>query len=139
MIYKYSICHPDKPEIEYPENNLNDSEIINLIRLYPWTNILKSMEKIHEDRIFFSPSLDFKEMNEKRSLGITATLENGRPEFSLWYNRPIKSRPLFGLLGEKTKMELIDKWGFTLEKAVQYYHLFLEKNYQRLEKLMTEK
>lgn len=138
MTYTHSICHPDKPEIEYPDNTLSDSEITDFIRSYPWLDILKSMEKIPEDRIFYSPSLDFKEMDGKRSLGITATLENGKPEFSLWYNRPIKSRPLFGLLGEKTKIEVIDKWGFSLEKAIQYYHLFLGRSYQKLERLMTD-
>ena len=138
MIYNYSICHPDKPKIEYPENTLNVSQVTDFIKSYPWLDILKSMEEISEDQIYYSPSLDFKEMDKKRSLGITATLENGQPEFSLWYNRPVKRRPFFGLVGEKTKMEVIDKWGFTLEKAMQYYDLFLGRNYQRLESLMTK-
>ena len=139
MTYKYSICHPDKSEIEYPETELNSYEVIELIKYYSWLEILKSMDNIPDEKIYYSPSLGFENLSNKRSLGITATLENGKPEFSLWYNRPVKIRPLFGLLAEKTKMKVTDKWDFTLDKAIEYYHLFLNRNYEKLERLMTEK
>ena len=139
MTYKYSICHPDKFEIEYPETELNSYEVIELIKYYSWLEILKSMDNIPDEKIYYSPSLDFENLSDKRSLGITATLENGKPEFSLWYNRPVKTRPLFGLLSEKTKMKVTDKWDFSLDKAIEYYHLFLNRNYEKLERLMTEK
>lgn len=139
MTYTYSICHPDKSEIEYPEKELNSDEVIELIKKYSWLDILKSMSQIPNEKIYYSPSLDFKHLVDNRSLGITATLENEKPEFSLWYNRPVKIRPLFGLLAERTKMQVVDKWDFSLDKAIEYYHLFLNQNYEKLEKLMTEK
>ncbi|MBD3890503.1 hypothetical protein [Olleya marilimosa] len=139
MTYTYSICHPDKPKIEYPKNSLSDTEVIKLITNYPWLEILTQMKSLKQNQIYYSPSLDFKSTTSKQSLCITASLENDVPEFSLWYNRPIKYRPLFGLLSEKTKVEVIDKWGFSLEDALKAYQLFLNKNYNILEQLMAKK
>lgn len=136
MIYTYSICHPDKYKIEYPDKELNKDEVIEMIKEYSWLEILKSMDSIPDDKIFYSPSLDFKSIADNRHLGITATLENGIPEFSLWYNRPITSQKLFGLLKEKVEMKVIDKWEFSLEKALEYYTIFLSRDYEKLERLM---
>lgn len=138
MNYTYSICHPDKPKIEHPSQVLSTKEVSEMIASYSWLEILKLMENIDNDKIYYSPSLDFKNQKDSYSLGITATLENGKPEFSLWYNRPITKRSLFGLLAPKTKMEVIDKWGFTIEQALKYYSLFLNQEYKRLEELMNQ-
>lgn len=97
------------------------------------------MDDMPDNQIYYSPSLDFKCVTEERSLGITATLEHGAPEFSLWYNRPVKFRPLFGLLSEKTKMKLTDKWGFSLDQALALYRVFLNQDYEKFERLLTEK
>ena len=139
MTYKYSICHPDKPNIEYPEKKLNGDEVIEMIKFYPWLDILKLMDKIPDERIYYSPSLDFESSSDKRNLCITATLESGKPKFSLWYQRPVIIRPLFGLLPKKTRIKVIDKWGFNLDQAIEYYQLFLDRQFEKLERLMTEK
>jgi hypothetical protein len=139
MNYTYSICHPEKPEIEYPKIELNNQEVIELIKNYSWYEILKKMEKIPEDELCFSPSVDIINKIDNRSLCITATMEKGKPEFSLWYNRPVTFRPLFGLLSERTRIRVIEKWGFNLDNALEYYQIFLEKKYEKLEKIMNEK
>lgn len=139
MNYKYSICHPEKQEIEYPEKELNRYEVIEMIEYYAWLDILNEMEKLPQGKVFYSPSLGFSNEADKKSLDLSATLENGKPEFSLWYNREVKRRPLFGLLSEKTEMSVIDKWDFSLEKALEYFKIFLDRDYIKLEKLMNEK
>ena len=138
MIYTYSICHPEKYKIEYPEKELNRNGVLEMITHYSWLDILKSMDDIPDDKIHYSPSLDFENLSDSRNLGITATLENGKPEFSLWYKRPVKSRTLHGILTGKVEMEVIDKWDFSLEKALEYYHIFLNRDYEELEKLMKK-
>ena len=97
------------------------------------------MEKIPKDELCFSPSVDIINKIDNRSLCITATLEKGKPEFSLWYKRPVTFRPLFGLLSERTRISVIEKWGFNLDNALEYYQIFLEKKYEKLEKMMNEK
>lgn len=136
MTYNYSICHPDNENIEYPKKVLIEDEVLEMVKNYPWLDILKSMEKIPDEKIHFSPSLDFVHSKNKISLGISATLENNNPEFSLWYNRPVKSRRLFGLLSDKVKMKVIDKWGFNLDEAIKIYHIFLSEKYSTLERVM---
>lgn len=134
MTYKYSICHPDKPKIEYLNQELSSYQVIEIIKYYPWSEVLKSMNNIEDGNIYYSPSLNFETITGKYSLEITATLEKGKAEFSLWYKKPINNQ-----LSESTKLNVIDKWDFSLDKALDYYKLFLDKNYNELETLMNEK
>jgi len=54
MTYKYSICHPDQPKIEYPEKELNKHEVLEMIKNYAWDDILISMDDIPSDKINYS-------------------------------------------------------------------------------------
>ena len=90
MNYKYSICHPDKYDIEYPDKVLTKDEVVEMVKNYKWLEILKSMDTIPDDTIYYSPSLDFECIGETKNFCFTATLENDQLKFSLWYNREIK-------------------------------------------------
>ncbi len=138
MTYQYSICHPDKPEIEYPSEVLDSYKVTDIAKNYPWLKILKSMEQIPNEEINYSPSLDFTNIKDKHSLCLTAELKKGELEFSLWYNRPKSSRVLFGLLGNRTVMKVVDKWNFDKISALKNLQLFLDKDYKTLEQIMTK-
>ena len=137
MKYQYSICHPDKYDIEYPTETLDRYQVKDMVETYPWLKILKSMEKMPSDKINYSPSLDFTNIKSNHSFCLTAELKDEKIEFSLWYNRPIKSKILFGLLGYSTVLKVVDKWSFNKESAFENLQLFLDKNYISLEKIMT--
>lgn len=138
MKYSYSICHPEKENIEYPLKKMDKYQIIEFVENYPWRSILEKMESLPDEKIHFSPSLEFKNDSNDRSLGLTATLDDNKIEFSLWYNRPVATTGLLKFLGKKSIMKVIDKWGF--DKAASFEHLktFLNKDYDRMEKIMTE-
>jgi len=138
MNYKYSICHFDKPNIEYLPETFDRYRLVEIIKNHKWQELLLSMSNLKNEEIYFNPSLDFTDLSDNRSLCLTASLENGELEFSLWYNRPVKSRSFFGLLVERTKMKVIDKWGFSLDKALECFELFLDKNYRKLELKMAK-
>ena len=138
MNYKCSICHPNKSKIEYPNEILGENQVIDLVQSYPWVEKLDLLNSLKNDEICYSPSLDFVNNSNKYSFGLTASLENGELEFSLWYKRMIKTKLFFGLLGEKEKMKVIDKWGFKKDVALEYLQLFLNKNFLKLEKLMSK-
>ena len=36
MTFKYSICHPEKEEIEYKNNPISDKEVLVIAKKYPW-------------------------------------------------------------------------------------------------------
>lgn len=130
MNFKYSICHPDKSEIEYLNNPLSKEKVIEIAKNYPWK------EKLNVKGDYYNPSLDFTNIKNNRSFCLTASFnENNDLEFSLWYNRPKKIKVLFGLLGEKEKMQVDDFWSLNLNDSIKYLEYFVNENYSQLEKL----
>jgi hypothetical protein len=138
MSYTYSICHPEKEEIEYPSTALDEKGVLEIAMNYVWDEKLDILEDLPEDDIFYSPSIDFTNTVSKHSFCLTAMRDkNNQLEFSLWYNRKVKYKVLFGLLGKKEKMQVVDKWGFSKKDALEYLKVFLDKEYKELEALMT--
>ncbi len=99
---------------------------------------LKLADSVTLDTVYYSPSLDFTHINDRHSFCLTAGLNKEKLEFSLWYNRPVKKRPLFGLLGEKTRMEVVDKWSIDQPTALTYLETFLNRDYRTIERIMTQ-
>jgi len=137
MNYTYSICHPEQEEIEYVSNILGKDDVLRIANDYPWNEKLDLLESLLEGDICYSPSLDFTCKEDQYSFCLTAIREKGLLEFSLWFNRKVKYKPFFGLLGEKEKMQVIDKWGFSKKDAMDYLKIFLDKDYKELEALMS--
>ncbi len=136
MNYKYSICYPDKENIEYPNKVLTESQVLEMAKNYPWKEQLELLNSLPDEKVCYSPSLDFTNTKTEHSFCLTADNTNGELNFSLWYNRPVKIKPLFGLLGEKTVMKVIDKWSFHPEEAYKHLKTFLDKNYHEIERIM---
>jgi len=139
MSYKYSICYPDKAEIEYRNNLISSDEALNIAKNYPWLEQLNLMEKLDQNKVYFNPSLDFNSTKDGKSFALTAHYGNNRNlEFSLWYNRQKKVKVLFGILGEKEKMSVDDAWSMDFENAIKYLQHFLNGEFQIVEKLFKK-
>lgn len=137
MTYKYSICYPDKENIEYPAKLLGKEEVLDMAQNYPWIEQLKLSDSLTK-KIYYSPSIDFTHIKDEHSFCLTAGMNKDRLEFSIWYNRPVKTKPLFGLLGEKIKLRVVDKWSFDKQTALKHLETFLNQDYRRIERIMTE-
>lgn len=136
MTYKYSICHPDKEKIEYPDAPISGSEVLTIAKEYPWIKQLELIDSMDPSKVHYSPSMDFTSINNGQSFGLTAGYsETKQLEFSLWYNRPKKVKVLFGLLGESEKMVVDDVWGFSFADSMKYLEHFVNKNYRQVETL----
>lgn len=136
MNYKYSICYPDKEQIQYIETPISGNEVLTIAKKFDWLEQLKISESIDPNKVYYSPSLDFKCIDSERSFGLTADFnKNKEMEFSLWYNRPKKVKILFGLLGESEKMFVDDVWNYKFDEAIKYLEHFVNKNYQIIENL----
>ena len=107
-----------------------------MARNYPWMDQLTLLEQLEDDESHYNPSLGFINTESKHELAITAMLEDGKVEFSWWYNRPVTRKPFFGLGGEKTKMVLDDHWQFNLEITLQLLEAFLRNDYQEVRNSM---
>jgi len=137
MHYKHSICHPESPEIEYPDQKLSAEQVRETARHYPWKQELQKLKTMSPQEINYSPALDFTNLQDNHSLCLTA---EGEPEeylFSVFYNRPVMKKVLFGLLGEREKMEVIDK-SFSIEEAFRVLEMFLKLDYDSIEREMKK-
>ena len=138
MNYTYSICHPEQEEIEYVSDILGKDDVLRVANDYPWNEKLDLLEGLLEADICYNPSLDFTSKEDKHSFCLTANRNKQKGlEFSLWFNRKVTYKPLFGLFGKIKRMQVIDKWGFTHQDAIEYLKIFLEKDYKELNALMS--
>jgi len=136
MKYKYSICHPDKEKIEYIDSPISGSEVLTIAKNYNWIEQLELFDSLDHNKVCYSPSLDFKCLNNNRSFCLTAEInKNKQIEFSLWYNRPKKVKIFFGLLGETEKMIVDDVYGFSFDDAIKYLEYFINGQYNIIEDL----
>lgn len=136
MPYKYSICYPDKKDIVYFESPISGDEVLEIANKFDWTDQLKLAERIDQNNVFWSPSIEFICMESKRSFTLTADFnDKNELEFSLWYDRPKKVKILFGLLGETEKMVVDDVWNYSFNEAIEYLKHFVNKNFQVIENL----
>jgi hypothetical protein len=136
MTYKYSICHPEKEDIEYFNNPISGNEVLEIAKNYPWIEKLKFSDSLQPEKIHYNPSLDFSCIENGNSFCLTANYDKKRNlEFSLWYNRPKKVKILFGLLGEKEKKVVDEILGFSLEKSLTYLEHFVNGNHSLVEEL----
>lgn len=139
MPYKYSICHVDRPKIEYPKDILSDKEVKEMVLNYPWKEKLKKLESMPSNEVYFSPSLEFTNLDNNYGFSLSAGMdESGNFSFYIWYNRPIMKKIFFGLIGEKEKFDLIDKW-FSVKESYELLDKFLLKDYRTIERKMNEK
>ena len=137
MKFKYSICHPDNHVIEYPNEILSVEQVKEIVLNYPWKSQLQKMKTMNLDKIHYNPSLDFKNQKDNYSFCLTAEGEPEDYSFSVWYNRPVMKKVLFGLMGENEKFLVIDKW-FTREDSFKLLNKFLEKDYKAVESEMKK-
>ena len=136
MLYKYSICYPDKKDIEYINKPITAEEVLNIAKSYPWLEQLQLTKTLNQNKIYYNPSLDFNCIEDGKSFCLTAGYnDNDHLEFSLWYNRPKKVKVLFGLFGEKEKLVVDDYWSFDFGKAIEYLEYFVNREYQIIEEL----
>ena len=138
MSYTYSICHPEQQEIEYVSEVISKDDVLRVANDYPWNQKLNLMESMDEENIFFNPALDFTCEDDRYSFCLTATRnEQKKLEFSLWFNRKVQYKSMFGLFGKKEKMQVVDQRGFQKSDAIDYLKIFVDQDYQELEALMS--
>ena len=138
MKYKISICHPDNEEIEILSKTHSHQEAQEFFDNYPWIEQLDLLDKMNQEEVQYSPSVRFTNTINNISLEMTAESKDGKLFFSLWYERPVMTKILFGLLGKKDKMKLIDKWGFDDVSSREHLEAFLGGKYNEVELVMNK-
>jgi hypothetical protein len=137
MSYKCSICYPDRFEIEYNEEVLSAEQVKYIALNYPWESELKKLKNIPFEQVNYNPSIDFTNQNDNHSFCLTAEGEPDNFSFSVWYNRPKMKKVLFGFLGEKEKLEVIDK-NFSQKDSYELLDKYLARDYNSVENEMAK-
>ncbi|MGQ3677023.1 hypothetical protein [Tenacibaculum discolor] len=136
MTYTYSICNPEKENIEYRNTPISGNEVLEIAKNHPWIEKLRFSDSLDQHSIYYNPSLDFTCIENNNSFCLTADYnENENLEFSLWYNRTKKVKILFGILGEKEKKVVDDIWSISFDESLEYLEDFVNGNYTLIEKL----
>lgn len=137
MKYKISICYPDQKDIETLQKTFSNREAQDFFNEYPWAEQLELLNSMNQKNIHYSPSVRFTNTTNQMSLEMTSESKDGNIFFSLWYNRPVVTKIMFGLFGEKEKMTLIEKWGFDYASSKKNLESFLNQKYSDVERVMN--
>lgn len=134
--YTYSICHPNKKEIEYRKEILSSKNVLEIAKNYPWMKQLRFADSLGKDSAYYNPSLDFTCIQDGRSFCLTSDYNKEEVlEFSLWYSRPKNVKILFGLLGRREKMVLDEVWSIDFQTSLQHLQYFVDEEYEKIESL----
>ncbi len=135
--YRYSICEPDNPEV-IEKGSIRKEMIMETFDQYPWMEKLKKITDMGEDNIYFSPSLEFENLDTTHAVSISILGDTSKYEFYTFYRRP-KTFKILGLFKKKMDKYLSDITGQTKEDAARLLTAFLDNDYGYLEEVMKKK
>ena len=52
MTYTYSICHPEKENIEYRNTPISGNEVLEIAKSYPWIEKLRFSDSLDPHAIY---------------------------------------------------------------------------------------
>jgi len=106
MNFRASFCDPLKPDIIEIEKVEKD-KIMELFNEIPWDEHLEKMKnaKEKEKDIYYSPSLEVENKDNKNGLSVSAL--DGK-EWYIFYKRPKKVKLFFGLFEKMNDNYLTD-------------------------------
>jgi hypothetical protein len=135
--YRWSICEPDNPEV-IEKGSIRKEMIMEVFHQYPWMEKLEKVARMGEDNIYFSPSLEFENLDTTHAVSISILGDPWKYEFYTFYRRP-KTFKILGLFNKKMDKYLSDVTGQTKEDAGRLLTAFLDIDYQRVEEMMKPK
>ena len=106
---------------------------------HPWQAEIDKQNAMDHSLVEYQPSVKFTETEGQRSFELTAEAEGDKYMFAIWYERPVKKKVLFGLLGEKMMWDSVDSGLFTTEEAGEILSLFVAGEYEAVEDVVLKK
>lgn len=109
MKFRASFCDPFKSDII----ELGDIEKDNIMETFneiQWTDYLTKMKTANENEIYYSPSLEIENKDNRNGLSVSAI---DGTEWYIFYKRPKLVRKFFGLIEKMNDNYLTDIQGQT--------------------------
>ena len=104
MNFRASFCDPFKPDI-IELGDIEKEKIIETFEKIPWNKLLDEMKLKKESEIYYSPSLEIENKENKNGLSVSAV--DGK-EWYIFYKRPKMVKKFFGLTEKIDKNYLTD-------------------------------
>lgn len=129
MNFRASFCDPFKPEI-IEMGGIEKDKIMETFGKIPWNKLLDEMKLKKENEIYYSPSLEIENKDNKNGLSISAI--DGK-EWYIFYKRPKMVKRFFGLSEKLNENYLTDITGQTEQDVIDCLNALLKNDLEFLE------
>lgn len=130
MNFRASFCDPFKPDI-IELGDIEKEKIIETFEKIPWNKLLDEMKLKKESEIYYSPSLEIENKENKNGLSVSAV--DGK-EWYIFYKRPKMVKKFFGLTEKIDKNYLTDAKGQTEDDVKECLIALINNDLEFLEK-----
>jgi len=131
MNFRASFCDPFKADI-VELGDVEKGKVMEMFEKVPWSEYLAKMATAKESEIYYSPSLEIENKDNRNALSISA-IEN--QEWSIFYKRPklVKRRKFFKVVEEIDNEYLTDIWDQTEDDVRNCLEALIRNDLQFLE------
>lgn len=129
MPFRASFCDPFKADI-IEIGNIEKENVLALFDKIQWTDYLEKMETTNDDEIFYSPSLEIENTENKNGLSVSAV---DGTEWYIFFKRPKQIKKLFGLSTGMNNGYLTDIMGQTEDDVRECLTALINNDLQFLE------
>ncbi|MDX9848611.1 MAG: hypothetical protein RBT74_16640 [Tenuifilaceae bacterium] len=130
MNFRASFCDPFKPKI-VEIGNIEKEKIIETFEKIPWKELLNKMESSKSEEIYYSPSLEIENKDNKNGIVISAV--DGR-EWYIFFKRPKLVKKLFGLIEKMDENYTTEIQGQTEKDALDCLNAIINNDLEFLER-----
>ena len=117
MEFSVSFCDPFKKDI-VEMGDIDKDKVVEIFEDIKWNSYLSKMKDVRDEDIYFSPSFEIENKENKNGLSISAVGEPDNFEFYIFYKRPKMIKSFFGLLKKMKEDFLTDVTGQTKKDAL---------------------
>lgn len=129
MNYKASFCDPFKPDV-IDLGIIEEEKVIQTFESYDWNDYLENMESAKDSEIFYSPSFEVENVENKHAITLSAIEDN---KWYVFYKRPKLVKKLFGLREKMDENYVTEVFVQSDEEALSYLSALLNNKLQLLD------
>ena len=129
MNFRASFCDPFKPDI-IEIGNIEQEKILETFHKIPWADYLAKMKTAKQKEIFYSPSLEIENKDNKNGLSVSAI---DGAEWYIFYKRPKLVKRFFGLTEKMDNDYLTDIQGQTEKDVLDCLNALINNDLNFLE------
>lgn len=129
MNYRASFCDPFKKDI-IEIGDVDKDKVMETFEKIPWFEFLEKMDNAGENEIYYSPSLEIENKDNKNGLSVSIV---DKSEWYIFYKRPKLVKKFFGLSEKMDPDYLTDITGQTEKDVRDCLNALLKNDLEFLE------